>query len=157
MNAQDILKYGQLTLLKALDGIPLTHWDETGVCGVWSTKDVVAHLASYEMVLVEILTQLAGQNMPTPMLEAYKQGKGFNDSQVEHRRGMDAQAVLAELNDAHEAVRRIAATMPANRFAATGTLPWYGAEYSLDDFIVYSYYGHKREHSAQLNIFADGL
>jgi hypothetical protein len=38
-----------------------------------------------------------------------------------------------------------------------GTLPWYGPEYALDDFIVYSYYGHKREHSAQINVFRDQL
>jgi hypothetical protein len=36
-----------------------------------------------------------------------------------------------------------------------GTLPWYGMEYALDDFIVYQYYGHKREHMAQVNVFKD--
>jgi proline iminopeptidase len=28
-------------------------------------------------------------------------------------------------------------------------------EYALDDFIVYNYYGHKREHSAQIAVFRD--
>lgn len=157
MNAQDILRYGQGTFLQAVGRIPQAHWNETGVCGVWSTKDVIAHLASYEAVLVELLTQVAGQKLPTPTLDLYKQGAGFNDLQVEHRRGMDGEATLAELRDAHDAVLRIAATIPAERFSALGTLPWYGAEYSLDDFIVYSFYGHKREHAAQLHVFADRL
>jgi hypothetical protein len=30
-------------------------------------------------------------------------------------------------------------------------------EYSLDDYIVYSSYGHKREHGAQINVFKDTL
>jgi hypothetical protein len=32
-----------------------------------------------------------------------------------------------------------------------GTIPWYGAEYSLDDLVVYQQYGHKREHDPQLS------
>jgi uncharacterized protein (TIGR03083 family) len=155
MNVHDILKYGHGTFLKALERIPREQWQEPGVCGVWSTQDVIAHLASYETVLVDILTLIGGQNMPTPALDAFKSGEPFNDPQVEQRRGMDGQAVLAELNDAHESVQRIAATIPPERFTAPGTLPWYGAEYSLDDFIVYSFYGHKREHAAQLDVFAD--
>ena len=50
--------------------------------------------------------------------------------------------------------------LPAKRhtqFRENGTLPWYGAEYSLDDFIVYTYYGHKREHAAQIAAFRDHL
>ena len=31
-----------------------------------------------------------------------------------------------------------------------GMLPWYGAATDLEDFIVYSIYGHKREHAAQI-------
>ena len=30
-------------------------------------------------------------------------------------------------------------------------------DYSLDDFLVYSYYGHKGEHGAQINVFKDVL
>jgi hypothetical protein len=30
-------------------------------------------------------------------------------------------------------------------------------EYALDDFIVYQYYGHKREHCAQIAVFRDKL
>ena len=31
------------------------------------------------------------------------------------------------------------------------------SEYSLEDFIVYTFYGHKREHSAQIAAFRDRL
>ncbi|MGQ9887993.1 MAG: maleylpyruvate isomerase N-terminal domain-containing protein [Aggregatilineales bacterium] len=48
VNANDILKYGHLTVLQAVDGLPPADWETPGVCGVWSVKDIVAHLASYE-------------------------------------------------------------------------------------------------------------
>jgi hypothetical protein len=31
-----------------------------------------------------------------------------------------------------------------------GSIPWYGPEYALDDLLVYTMYGHKREHAPQL-------
>jgi hypothetical protein len=56
MNATDVLKYGQLTVMQAIDGFPETAWETAGACGVWSVKDIIAHLASHERVLVDILT-----------------------------------------------------------------------------------------------------
>ena len=46
--------------------------------------------------------------------------------------------------------------MPTHRDAAA-TCPWYGGEYSLEDQLVYRYYGHQREHCAQVEVFRDRL
>lgn len=157
MNAGDILKYGHGTILQTVDGLPDAAWETGGVCGVWSTKDVIAHLASYEQLLMEVLSAFTGGG-PTPTMQMWGElGMGFNDTQVEMRKDASAAVVLAEYNAAHDTVRAQVAEMPADTFAQTGTLPWYGAEYSLDDFIVYTYYGHKREHAAQISAFRDRL
>ena len=50
MNAVDILKFGQQTVLHTIDSFPDSAWETTGACGVWSVKDIIAHLASYEQV-----------------------------------------------------------------------------------------------------------
>jgi hypothetical protein len=47
--------------------------------------------------------------------------------------------------------------IPSETLRQIGTLPWYGIEYALDDVLVYMYYGHKREHSAQIAAFRDRL
>ncbi len=47
--------------------------------------------------------------------------------------------------------------IPSETLRQNGTLPWYGMAYALDDFLVYAYYGHKREHSAQIAAFRDRL
>ena len=67
MNAKDILKYGNRTLINSLEGLPEEQWYVEGVCGVWSVKDIVAHLASYERTLVEVFG-LFLENEPTPLL-----------------------------------------------------------------------------------------
>jgi len=157
MNATDILKYGQLTVLQAIDGFPEAAWETSGACGTWSVKDILAHLASYERVLVDVLTAFTSGG-PTPTLNTYIElGGQFNDIEVNGRKEKTIQDVLAEFNDTHSQVMSLIVTLPPETLRQTGTLPWYGMDYALDDVIVYMYYGHKREHSAQIAAFRDHL
>ena len=157
MNANDILKYGQLTVLQTLDGFPETELETAGACGFWSVKDIIAHLASYEEVLVDVLSGFVGRH-PTPSLDKFTGlGGQFNDTEVERRKGRTMSEVLDELKDAHAQVMSLAERIRPEVFRQVGTLPWYGMEYALDDVLVYMYYGHKREHSAQIAAFRDRL
>ena len=157
MNATDILKYGQQTVYQTLNSFPIEACEQPGACGTWSVKDIIAHLASYEQVLVDILASFTGR-ATTPALDKFIElGSLFNDSQVNLRKEKTLQEVLQELNETHIAAMSLLTTIPAEKLRQTGTLPWYGAEYSLDDVIVYMYYGHKREHSAQIAAFQDRL
>jgi DinB superfamily len=157
MNAKDILKYGQLTVLQTIAGFPEAEWETPGACGIWSVKDIIAHLASYEQVLVDILISFTSDGS-TPVLGRYiEQGGQFNDNEVGSRKTKKIQEVLAEFNDAHARTLSMIADIPAETLRQNGTLPWYGMAYALDDVLVYMYYGHKREHSAQVAAFRDAL
>lgn len=157
MNTVDILKYGHQTVLATLEKFPEAGLNTPGACGIWSVKEIMAHLASYEHLLVEVFSGfLAGG--PTPYLE--KAGQGllqFNDNEVALRRHETIADILAEFNDTHAQAMALAVRIPAETYQQNGTLPWYGPEYDLDDFIVYTFYGHKREHSAQIAAFNDVL
>lgn len=158
MNAVDILKYGDRFLLGTLQGIPLEAWETGGVCGVWSVKDIMAHLCSYEGLLCDVLSGfLGGSEMPTLQSLLQKGHDPFNAEQVGARSKNSAAEVLREYQDAHARNMELAAQIPAETYRQVGTLPWYGAEYSLDDYIVYSFYGHKREHGAQIDVYKDQL
>jgi hypothetical protein len=157
MNAMDILKYGQATALQAFNDFPESGWETPGACGTWSVKDIIAHLASYEEVLVDVLSGFVGKH-PTPYLDKFTGlGGQFNDIEVERRKGKTMREVLDEFNDTHAQVMSLAERIRSEVFRQVGTLPWYGMDYSLDDVIVYMYYGHKREHSAQIAAFRDAL
>jgi hypothetical protein len=119
-------------------------------------KDIMAHLASYERVLEDILGSLLDA-AATPYLDRYRAGAAFNDTEVEARRAATVPQILDELAAAHKRTMAQIARIPEERRRQPGTLPWYGSEYSLDDVIVYMYYGHKREHSAQVAAFRDRL
>jgi hypothetical protein len=157
MNARDILKYGQQTVLQTLESFPEASWETSGACGVWSVKDIIAHLASYERVLVDILTTFTRGGF-TPVLNTFLElGGQFNDSEVNRRKTKTIQDVLAEFNDTHTQVMSMLGTIPHETLRQSGTIPWYGSEYALDDLLVYMFYGHKREHSAQIAAFCDRL
>jgi len=108
-------------------------------------------------VLVDILSTFT-RSGPTPALNTFLElGGQFNDSEVNHRKKKTIQDVLAEFNDTHTQVMSLIVALPAEMLRQSGTLPWYGREYALDDLLVYMYYGHKREHSAQIAAFGDRL
>lgn len=160
MNAVDILKYGQQTVLQTLQSFPEASWETPSACGVWSVKDIIAHLASYELVLIDVLSTFARSesDVSTPYLSRYTEPGGqFNDEEVAVRKQKSMKEVLGEFSDAHARVMSMILRISPETLRQTGTLPWYGTGYSLDDVLVYMYYGHKREHSAQIAAFRDQL
>jgi uncharacterized protein (TIGR03083 family) len=155
MNATDILNYGHLTVLATVDGLTDTEWETPGVCGAWSAKNVLAHLASYEATIAEILASFVG-NTATPTLDRMKsQGAAFNDAEVSARSSLSPRQALDEYVAHYTRVADLIRQIPVEVLRQPGTLPWYGAEYALDDLLVYMAYGHKREHSAQIAVFRD--
>ena len=85
MNASDILKYGHKAVHDAIDTLPEGAWTTSGVCGLWSCKDIMAHLASYEQVLAELLASFTDAG-PTPTLLRMRLDFGaFNDDEVAAR------------------------------------------------------------------------
>jgi hypothetical protein len=156
MNPTDVMKYGQRTVLQTLEAFPKSAADIPGACGFWSVKDIIAHLASFEHLLVDVLSTFIGSASTAYMKEMLAEGgQAFNDAEVSRRKVNSLSEVLKEFEDAHRQALSLVALISPELFSKVGTLPWYGAEYALDDYIVYTFYGHKREHSAQIAAFRD--
>jgi len=158
MDTQAILMYGHLWVHRHLEGLTDSQWETPGVCGIWSVKDVLAHLASFEWLLAEVFQTFVDSG-PTPVFDEYlkKQGDEFNGEQVALRQQKTPVEVLAEYDQAHERVRSLVRLLSEAQLRQPGTIPWYGNDYSLEDLIVYQYYGHKREHCAQIAVYRDQL
>ncbi|NTU85583.1 MAG: hypothetical protein HGA45_40550 [Chloroflexales bacterium] len=153
MNAQDIVRYGHRTVMQTLEDVHEEWWDLGGACGVWSIKNIIAHLASYEHTLVDLLRCFVSGDA---LAYVSPMSREFNDAEVTRRQHLTPAATLDEYCQACDQSLRLIQQIPPELCRQTGTLPWYGAEYALDDLIVYMFYGHKREHSAQIAAFIDG-
>lgn len=153
MNTIDILQSGHKTVVKAVHRLPEADWHTAGVCGTWSVKDIIAHLASYEQLLKDVLRSLI-EAAPTPALDSFRTGIDyFNDIQVERRRKFSVTDVWTDYASSYQQTIDLITQIPIGRRRINGLLPWYGLEYDLEDFIIYDIYGHKREHSSQIVVF----
>lgn len=158
MNAEDVLKYGHRTVMNAVDGLTEAQALVEGVCGWWSVRHIVAHLASHELVLNDVLRQFIDPAASAPTLDSYAaQHLAFNDIEVEKRKSVSYADLLREYEQASATTRELITQIPLERRRQAGTLPWYGDEYDLEDLIAYSNYGHKREHCAQIAVYRDTL
>ena len=147
MNPHDVLFYGQREIDPLIDRMRPADWDRMAL-GVWTTKDLVGHLGAFEVRFLEVLQLFLGEEPATRLRETPP--ATFNDDQAAMRKNWPVEQVVAELRDAHRAVMERVGRIAPETWRAVGTIPWYGPEYSLEDLIVYTMYGHKREHAPQL-------
>lgn len=139
--------YGQRTIEELVDRFVPDDWNAIAL-GVWTTKDLVGHLGAFEARFGDILATFVGEPPVTELLTSSP--ATFNDDQAAARRDWSVEAVVAELRDSHARVMAFVDRIPADTWREVGTIPWYGPEYSLEDLLVYTMYGHKREHAPQL-------
>lgn len=159
MNTDDVLKYGNLKLLGHVEKLPEDEWYTQGVCGWWSVRDIIGHLASFELMFIDIVKSLGESATVGSTLERFRNlgGEKFNHEQVAKRQNHKPTEVLAEYTGAHDLLRELVSKISPETLRTAGLFPWYGEEYDLEDMICYASYGHKREHSAQIAVFLDTL
>ena len=148
MNTIDVLLYGQRTIVATMRRYGPDDWSRIAL-GAWTSKDLLGHLGAFEVRFADILATFVDAPVVSGLLDA--DPRTFNDDQAAIRADWTIERVTDEFLAAHERVMTHARALPAERWRAVGTIPWYGPEYSLDDLVVYQMYGHKREHDPQLS------
>jgi uncharacterized damage-inducible protein DinB len=154
MNASDMLDQSHMLVFQTLEDLPETGWDMPGACGDWSVKDLVAHLSSYEQVLIDTLNTFSGA-APTASLQAFINDRTlFDREQVEARRYHTAQQVEDEYEDLQIQSSSLLARISSESIQRPGTVPWSGSEQSLADF-VQMIYQHMQQHCTQITNFRE--
>ncbi|GCE05909.1 maleylpyruvate isomerase N-terminal domain-containing protein [Dictyobacter aurantiacus] len=150
MSATQTLENSHLTVLQALDDLPEPMWDMPGVCGEWSAKDIVAHLTSCELLLIDVCQTAHGEK-PSPYLLRWANDlQAFNDETVGARRYQTAQQVMNEYQDAQVRSSDALASLPADLVEKKGVLNWYKTgEASIAD-LVEGFSRHAKLHSQQI-------
>ncbi len=157
MNTVAILKNGHKTISLVVEGLQDEDWDTPGVVGYWSVKGIIAHLASFEHVLVDILQSILVDS-PTPTLNGFSEDQlKFNDVEVGKRQFMTIDEIWSEYERTHIETLALLEKIPEEVRDQNERLPWFDLEYNLNEFITYTFYGHKREHAAQIAMYRDQL
>jgi len=145
-----------MTAFDTIERVPEGTWDAPAAVGQWSPKDVIGHLGAFELMLGQILESLETPNAG-PLAEQWlSQGEdAWNEAQQESRRTPPARALIDEYAAAYDHSFSLVSRIPTAVFSAPGRLSEYGPDYDLGDFIVYSIYGHKQEHTGQIGTLLD--
>ncbi len=148
------LDEAHLLVIRTVEDLPESAWDTAGADGDWSVKDILAHLISYEHLLLDILNTASGAE-PGSYLQRFSQDRNqFRSSEVEKRRYETAQHIEDEYNDLQVQTSSILTTIPQELFERKGTVPLMGPDQSLAQ-IVDRLQKHTREHCEQIKQFRE--
>ncbi|QBD78721.1 DinB family protein [Ktedonosporobacter rubrisoli] len=154
MSTTDILEKSHTLALQSIEGLPEAEWDVPGVCGDWSVKDILAHLATYEKLLVEVFKTFSGAPPGAYIARCRADQQAFNAAEVEARKYLTAQQVENEYNEGQIQSTALLAKIPAEMLQKTGTLSWYDPNSCLADFLQ-MIYQHTSEHCSQIALFRE--
>lgn len=154
MSATETLENSHLLVIQTLDDLPEAMWDMPGVSGDWSAKDIVAHLTSYELLLIDVLQAAQQGVQPSPyVLRWVSSQETFNTEAVEARRYHTAQQVMNEYQDAQVRVSSVLATLTPELLNRKDTMPWFrSGETSVADLIE-RLGKHIQQHCEQIEQF----
>jgi len=157
MYTLDLLEHAHRMALKSTKGLPLLGWYIPATYGDWSVKDVFAHFTSCEYVLLDIMAAVMGSR-PTPTLARWLEDRDlFDQVEIARRHNKTVQAILNEYNEAHAETIYQIIHISDEKLRENGTLPWYGEECDLEQFITYTFYHHKRELAEYVAGFRDQM
>ena len=118
-----------------------------GVVGVWSVKDVLAHLAYWQRYAADILRAAADGS--TPDLVGDDATERFNASVVKQYYQRPLSRVIAEWHAAREELIDLLEDVSDEDLTDPTRFPWSGGR-ALLDHIAGSSYAHEQEHIQQI-------
>ncbi len=131
----------EYTLLQeALEGLDERQFLEVWL-GVWSVKDIVAHISAWHRELAPALERLARGERPIPEGLSYEDVDAWNAKFVAAKKAATLREVLGELERSHTEFMRAAAGVPGERFQP-GRTAW--------KIVDGNSAHHYREHAGQI-------
>lgn len=151
MRYTETLENSHALVTQTIDDLPESMWDMPGVSGEWSVKDVLSHLTAYELLLIDALNTLKGEEASPYLLRWNTSLEDFNRAAVDARRYQTAQQVENEYQDAQVRSLAMLQGLPEDVLEKVGTLSWWrrGNERSAA-MLIERFCEHTREHCQQI-------
>lgn len=136
-------------LLEVIAGLDAADLERPGTVGLWSLKDVLAHLAGWQDWKLQVYPyRLKHGEMPEALRVTPDNIDDWNRRFVAERREQSPAAVLQELADGLQRLINLAVGLgPARLFAPD---PWPQSEGSVAEYLRMYVAAHDREHREEI-------
>lgn len=136
-------------LSSLLTGQPEDALDRKGAVGEWSIKNVLAHLAAWELTMVQALDErLIGGKDPEVLATIAANPDDWNAAQVAEGDHLSPEDQLAELDWTHDVLVQYLRSL--DDATLTQRAPWSGWDGTVAEYIRSAIADHERDHLAQI-------
>ncbi len=143
------LEQERADFLAALQGVSPAILDRHGVVGTWSVKNVLAHLASWELVVVQALSErLETGQTPEVMATISADRDSWNALMVDEVDDLTPEDQLAELEWTRAVLMQYLGSLDDATLAKAQ--PWSGWDGAVTDYVRDAIAQHERAHGEQV-------
>ncbi|MBX3063663.1 MAG: DinB family protein [Anaerolineae bacterium] len=150
MNKQTILdqiRVGRVKLEAAIDGLTPDHMRRAGVIGIWSIKDVLAHVTAWES---ELVTALAKLSKVAPHIVQIDDIDSWNMEQYAINVRRDLDIVLEDFHGVHKHLLKEVEALDEKTLTDPKRFAWMEGE-PLSYLIAEESFWHEQEHAEQIS------
>lgn len=142
----DDLKAARANLLDAIDGLTTEQLLQVGAVGIWSVKDVLAHLVAWEAELVTTLARLDQYKRRPPHIVEIEDIDEWNEEQYRINASRSLEAVLDDFHGVHKHLIAAIEDLDERTLTSNRQWPWMEGE-SLAYLIAENATWHEQEHA----------
>ena len=156
MKKQDILDElttARADLLDAIDGLTPEQMRQPFAVGLWSVKDVLAHLTAWESELVTALNQVQSSNR-APQIVLIDEIDEWNEEQYHLSARRPLEAILEDLEGVHRMLCMMVEDYKDKRLMDNRQFEWMEGE-ALWYLIEENAYLHEREHADNIRAWRE--
>lgn len=154
MNINEELDNSHVAVMQAIDDLPEVMWDLPVTDDAWSSKDILAHLTSHELLLIDVFKTFQGEQPSPYVLRWIEDHERFDTDAVQTHRYQTAQQVVNEYEDAQLQSSSLLTVLPVDRVTKQDTMLWLQSPMSLADF-VQAHADHARKHAHSIMEFRE--
>lgn len=133
-------------LLQAIDGLSDEQMLQVGAVGVWSVKDVLAHLVAWEAELVTTLSRLDQYTRTAPHIAEIEDIDEWNAEQYRANAARPLAAILEDFHGVHKHLIRALEDLDNRTLTDNRIWPWMEGE-PLSYLVAENAIWHEEEHA----------
>jgi hypothetical protein len=148
----DTLSAARADLLDALTGLTPDQMIQTGVTGIWSVKDILAHLVAWEAEVVTALNQAQSRHVPS--IIGIEDIDEWNDEQYHINVTRPLQAVQSDFASVHKMLCHMIDDFDELALTDGRRYPWMEGEplsFLIEDNVIL----HEQEHASEIRTWRE--